>query len=162
MRKHFLILAFLFSTGAHSIVNRTVTFYDTGDAQTMAEFEKEAIVAFNRRCLDVWCEGYFFYEFQKLSCSEGRETMNCTFTITIFDPNERRDREDERIHTLICSFKDWPKISLPATGAEIDKYFKQKDVFWDFEDTCITELYSQYDSALKGKDGVVLQLPLKK
>ena len=158
MKKHFLILALLLSSPSHAEGDCDCQIpRKVGPAATIAQFGVEAAAFYQRLCLDVWCEGYWKYEFDGVSCTEGEVDMDCTFSLYAFDPNNSSNDS-----AIVCSLEGLPKISLPATGEDVYKYLKQDDVYLVFDATCIQGHQNYWIYALEGSDGKVLELPMKK
>ena len=142
MRKCFLIFTLLLlSTTAHSLQRPK-------GANDMASFETEAVVALNLYCLDVWCEGIFWIDFQSLSCRTGKSDMDCTLKLDVSNPvsyNEDGEVIDEEIYSITCDLKKLPKISFPATAQEVDDHVTS-NLFRDMVDNiCIMKgVYGKY------------------
>ena len=144
MRKHFLIFALL-------VLSTTATpcpCQRPNGAGDMASFEAEAVVALNLYCLDVWCEGIFWFDFQSLSCREGKNDMSCTLKLDVWNPvsrNEDGEVTDEELYSITCDLKNLPKMSFPATAQEVDDHVTSGPFRDMVDDVCIMKgVYNNY------------------
>ena len=141
MKKCFFVFVLFLSTVAHSLQKPKAV-------DDMASFEVEAVVALNLICLDTWCEGIFWFDFQSLSCQEEKKYMECILKLNVWNPvsyNGDGEITEEELYSITCNLKKLPKISFPATGQEVDDHVTSGTFMDMVSDICITKgVYGRY------------------